>query len=65
MSAMSAVSIGGSVRAMKSWCIGIVDSVCTMTIEDYESVVSVGIGVRQCYESILCQQCWQGGQSGV
>ena len=28
VSAKSAVSIGGSVRAMKSWCIGIVDSVC-------------------------------------
>ena len=65
MSAMSAVSIGGSVRAMKAWFICIFDSVCRMTIEDYESVVSVGIGVRQRYEGILCQQCWQGGQSGV
>ena len=62
---MSAVSIGGSVRAMKALCIGIVDSVCRVTIEDYESVSSVGIEVRQCYEGILCQQCWQGGQSGV
>ena len=47
MLAMSAMSIGGSVMAMKALCIGIVDSVYRLSIEDYGSVSCVGIGVRR------------------